>query len=39
MAISITSDRWSLDNRIAYAEQAGRKGGLCYANLVILSAP
>lgn len=39
MAVSLTSSRYSLTNRVAYVRRAGWLGGVCYTDLVILSAP
>ena len=39
MAVALTSDRYSFESRVAYVTRAGWLGGVCYADLVILSAP
>ena len=39
MAVSLTSDRYSLSSRVAYVRRAGKLGGVRYADLVILSGP
>jgi len=39
MCVSLTSDRYSLSSRVAYVRRAGWLGGVCYADLVILSEP
>ena len=39
MSVPVTSDRYSLSSRVAHVVRAGRLGGVCYADLVILSQP
>ncbi len=37
MAVALTSDRYSLADRVAFVRRSGWLGGVCYADLVILS--
>jgi hypothetical protein len=39
MAVSLNSSRYSIENRVAHVRRAGWLGGVCYADLVILSEP
>lgn len=39
MVVAITSSRYSLSSRVAHVRRAGWLGGVCYADIVILSEP